>query len=199
MLTLCFTFPAQHGSAFHSASALVVWQAACVPTGIATAVGWLKRGLRWDVARFIPYFLVRLTALTVVVSLAQYGQIWLHIIQPELTTAGWINHGQDAYQIVNRWLTEQNVPAAEPVLVRDPPSFYHATGRRAVVLPRDLAFLAPTAARYGADCAVLEGPGIARFERALAAGLLIGWREMLRHTEPSQSLALFCHEKEKPP
>jgi hypothetical protein len=197
-MTLAFTFPAQYGSTFHSASALVVWQAACIPAGVAVVVGWLKRWLRWDAARYTRYFLVRLTALAVVVSLAQYGLIWLRVIRPELTAAGWVNHGQDAYQVVNRWLTEQGSPAVEPVLVRDPPSFYHATGRRAVVLPRDLAFLAPTAARYGAGCAVLEGPGIARFEDALASGRLVGWRGVLRVEAQGQPLALFCCERENP-
>jgi len=196
-LTLGFTFPAQHGSTFHSASALVIWQAACVPAGIAAVVGWLTRWLRWDATRFSRYFLIRLTALAVIVSLIQYGLIWLRVIRPELTAASWVNHGQDAYQIVNRWLTEQGVPAAEPVLVRDPPSFYHATGRRAVVLPRDLASLTPTAARYGAGCAVLEGPGIARFEGALASGLLVDWRSVLRTDALGQPLALFCHEREE--
>ena len=198
-LTLGFTFPAQHGSAFHSASALVVWQAACVPAGVAAVVGWLRRWLHWDTARFTRYFLIRLVMLAVIVSLIQYDLIWLRIIQPELTAQGWVNHGQDAYQVVNRWLAEQDVPASEPILVRDPPSFQHATRRRAVVLPRDLTFLTSTAGRYGARCAMLEGPGIVRFERALAAGLLSGWREMLRITEQGQSLALFCHEKEEPP
>jgi len=198
-LTLGFTFPAQHGSAFHSASALVVWQAACVPASIAAAVGWLTRWLRWDATRFSRYFLIRLTALTVMVSLAQYGLIWLRVIRPELTAAGWVNHGQDHYQVVARWLTEQGIPAAEPVLVRDPPSFYHATGRRAVVLPRDLDFLTPTAARYGAGCAVLEGPGITRFEGALASGMLVGWHGVLRMDAQGQPLALFCRESEGKP
>jgi len=184
---------AWHGSAFHLASALVIWQAACVPAGIAAVMRWPS----WDAARFTCFFLIRLTALAVFVSLIQYGLIWLRVIRPELTAAGWVNHGQDAYQIVERWLTEQGVPAAEPVLVRDPPSFYHATGRRAVVLPRDLAFLAPTAARYGAGCAVLEGPGIARFEGALAFGLLVDWRSVLRTDALGQPLALFCHEREE--
>lgn len=199
VLTLLFTFPAQHGSAFHSASALVVWQAACVPAGIAVVVGWLRRWLRWDAARFTRYFLVRLTALAVIISLIQYGLIWLRIIRPELTAQGWVNHGQDAYLVVARWLTAQDIPSVEPVLVRDPPSFYHTTGRRAVVLPRDLAFLVSTADRYGAGCAVLEGAGITRFDAALAAGRLVGWRAVLRTEALGQTLALFCREREEQP
>jgi hypothetical protein len=199
VMTLGFTFPAQHGSTFHSASALVIFQAACVPAGIAAGVGRLRHWLKWDVARYTRYFLIRLTALAVVVSLIQYGLIWLRIIRPELTTAGWINHGQDAYQIVNRWLTAQGIPSGEPVLVRDPPSFYHTTSRRAVVLPSDLSFLAPTAARYAAGCAVLEGAGIARFDAALAAGRLVGWRGVLRTVVADQPLALFCYERKEQP
>jgi hypothetical protein len=169
-----------------------------VPAGIAAVVGWLRRWLHWDAARFTRYFLVRLTALAVVISLTQYGLIWLRIIRPELTRAGWVNHGQDAYQIVDRWLTAQGIPSAEPVLVRDPPSFYYTTGRRAVVLPRDLAFLTPTAARYAAGCAVLEGPGITRFDEALASNQLVGWRAALRTEAHGQPLALFCREREIP-
>lgn len=199
VMTLGFTFPAQHGSAFHSASALVVWQAACAPAGVASVVGWLKRRWRWDVARFTRYFLIRLTALAAVVSVAQYGQIWLRIIRPELTPAGWVNHGQDVYQVVNRWLAEQDVPASEPILVRDPPSFQHVTGRRAIVLPRDLAFLTPTADRYSASCAVLEGAGIARSDEALVSGRLAGWRGVLRTEARGQPLVLLCREREGKP
>ncbi len=190
-MTLGFTFPAQHGSAFHSASALVIWQAACVPAGIAAAVGWLTRWLRWDATRFSRYFLIRLIALAVVISLIQYGLIWLRVIRPELTAAGWVNHGQDAYQVVNRWLTEQDIPAVEPVLVRDPPSFYHATGRRAVVLPRDLAFLAPTADRYGVRCAILEDVGVRRLRSAQAEGRLTEWQAVMAASERS-NVILFC-------
>jgi len=178
----------------------VVWQAACIPAGIAAVMRWLARHWpRWDAARFTRYFLIRLTALAVIVSLIQYGFIWLRVIRPELTAAGWVNHGLDHYAAVDRWLDAGGVSPTEPVLVRDPPSFYHATGRRAVVLPRDLAFLPPTAARYGAGCAVLEGPGITRFEGALASGMLVGWRGVLRMDARGQPLALFCRESEGKP
>jgi hypothetical protein len=67
------------------------------------------------------------------------------------------------------------------------------------VLPRDLIFLAPTAARYGVSCAVLEGAGIARFDAALASGRLVGWRGVLRTAVYGQRLALFCREREEQP
>jgi hypothetical protein len=191
VLTLGFTFPAQHGSTFHSASALVIWQAAGVPAGIAAAVGWLTRWLRWDATRFSRYFLIRLTMLAVVVSLVQYGQIWLRVIQPELTAAGWVNHGQDHYAAVGRWLDAAGVSPAEPVLVRDPPSFNHATGRRAVVLPRDLAFLDPTASRYGVRCAILEDAGIERLRRAQAEEGLTEWQEVMTASGRGH-VTLFC-------
>jgi hypothetical protein len=187
VMTLAFTFPAQHGSAFHSASALVVWQAAGIPAGIAALMRWLD----WDTARFTRYFLVRLTVLAVIVSLLQYGLIWLRIIRPELTAQGWINHGLDHYAAVNRSLAAAGVPSIEPVLVRDPPSFYHATGRRAVVLPRDLAFLEPTADRYGVRCAILEDAGIGRLRAAQAEGRLTAWHEVMT-AGGRASAALFC-------
>ncbi len=194
VMTLAFTFPAQHGSTFHSASALVIWQAACIPAGVAAVMRWLaRRWPRWDAARFTRFFLVRLTALAVVVSLIQYSLIWLRIIRPELATAGWVNHGQDAYQVVAQELIEQGIPSSEPVLVRDPPSFYRATGRRAVVLPRDLAFLDPTADRYGVRCAILEDAGIERLRAAQTEGGLTEWREVMTATGRS-SAALFCRE-----
>jgi len=193
-MTLGFTFPAQHGSTFHSASALVVWQAACVPTGIAAVMRWLaRRWPRWEAMHFTHFFLIRLTALAVIVSLIQYGMIWLRVIQPELTAADWVNHGQDHYQVVARWLTEQGVPASEPVLVRDPPSFHHATGRRAVVLPRDLAFLVPTADRYGVRCAILEDVGIERLRAAQAERRLTEWQEVMAARGRSNAV-LFCRE-----
>lgn len=192
-MTLAFTLPAQHGSTFHSASALVAFQAACVPPGIAAAVGWLRRWLRWDAARFTRYFLVRLTLLTVIVSLVQYGQIWLRFIRPEWTAQGWLNHGLDHYAAVDRWLDAAGVSPLEAMLVRDPPTFYHLTGRRAVVLPRDLAFMQIAADRYGVRCAILEDAGIARLRAARAAGQMTAWREVMT-TDGRAQTALFCRD-----
>jgi len=79
------------------------------------------------------------------------------------------------------------------VLVRDPPSFYHATGRRAVVLPRDLAFLDPTANRYGVRCAILEDAGIGRLRVAQDEGHLTEWQEAMTASGRSNA-ALFCRE-----
>jgi hypothetical protein len=193
-LTLGFTFPAQHGSTFHSAGALVIWQAACVPAGVAAVMRWLaRRWPRWDAARFTRFFLVRLTALAVVVSLIQYGLIWLRVIRPEMTVAGWVNHGLDHYVVVDRWLNATDVSPAKTVLVRDPPTFYHATGRRAVVLPRDLAFLDPTANRYGVRCAILEDACIGRLRVAQDEGHLTEWQEAMTASGRSNA-ALFCRE-----
>jgi hypothetical protein len=192
-MTLAFTFPAQHGTAFHSASALVIWQAACVPAGIVAVVGWLTRWLRWDATRFSRYFLIRLTALAVIISLSQYGLIWLRVIQPELTATGWVNHGLDHYVVADQWLAASGAPKTEPILVRDPPSFYHVTGRRAVVLPRDLTFLDLTANCYGVRCAILEDAGIARLRRAQAEEGLTEWQEVMTASGRS-NVALFCRE-----
>jgi hypothetical protein len=46
---------------------------------------------------------------------------------------------------------------------------------------------------------VLEGAGIARFDEALAAGRLVGWRGVLRTVVADQPLALFCHERKEQP
>ena len=94
---------------------------------------------------------------------------------------------------MDRWLDAAGAPPTEPVLVRDPPSFYHATGRRAVVLPRDLAFLTPTADRYGVRCAILEDAGIERLRAAQTEGGLTEWREVMTASGRS-SAALFCRE-----
>ena len=195
VMTLGFTFPAQHGSTFHSASALVVWQATCIPTGVAAVMRWLaRRWPRWDAARFTRFFLIRLTALAVIVSLIQYGLIWLRLIRPELTVQGWVNHGLDHFVSVDHWLDAAGIAPIEPLLVRDPPSFYHITDRRAVVLPRDLAFLTPTADRYGVRCAILEDVGIERLRMAQAEGRLTEWREIMTASGRA-SAALFCRER----
>ena len=190
-LTLGFTFPAQHGSALHSASALVVWQATCIPAGIAAVAGWLKRWLRWDAAHYTRYFLVRLTAPAVIVSLAQYGLIWLRVIRPELTYSGLAQPWPRSLRCRGSLAGCRRDFPTEPVLVRDPLSFYHATGRRAVVLPRDLAFLIPTASRYGVRCAILEDAGVRRLRSARAAGRLTEWQEVMAASE-CPNVILFC-------
>jgi hypothetical protein len=59
------------------------------------------------------------------------------------------------------------------------------------VLPRDLAFLAPTADRYGVRCAILEDAGVGRLRSAQAAGRLTEWQEVMAASERS-NVILFC-------
>ena len=194
-LTLGFTFPAQHGSTFHSASALVIWQAACIPAGIAAVMRWLaRRWPRWDAARFTRFFLVRLTALAVVVSLIQYGLIWLRVIRPELTAPGLgqsrsgslrcrgslAGCGRSILQPSRCWSAIRHRSTMPPVAGR---SCCRATW---------LSWT-PTADRYGVRCAILEDAGIERLRAAQTEGGLTEWREVMTASGRS-SAALFCRE-----
>ena len=146
LLTLVFTFPGARGSMRHSGVALLPWTAVLAVQGIRVTVSWAAQRLpHWNVQRAqIGFTLVAMSAsiaLSLVILLYN-AKVW--------------DQEYDYYQAVAQWLDDQGGVNA-PIMVTDPPAFYYASGRGAVVTPSNgIDAMIAVADRYRVDYIALE-------------------------------------------
>ena len=202
VMVLVFTFPAQRGSLYHSMAALVPWQAALAPEGIARINEWVaRRWSRWDGRHYTRYFINCLSALACLFALAVYakGAMAAGLSLGDRKVS---NDWQAGYRLADGWLNDLDLSQEEPVIVTDPPVFAGITGRRAIVMPLtanaavDYAALNSVADRYGARCLVLAD------EPARILGDQLrehAWQQVRgARVGPAQSLVgLYCRRPEE--
>jgi hypothetical protein len=150
-MALGFTHPAQFGSLFRGAAALVPWTMALVPGGLAYACeryARLRRAEPREVKRVLQPGL--LAVIVVVAALFHVHRVHGIVEPQELWNTRFIH-----YREIERWLRAQG--ATGPVLVVDPPGFTLATGRPSIVVPSDgPRALRAAADRFGARWLILE-------------------------------------------
>jgi hypothetical protein len=197
VMVLVFTFPAQHGSLYHSMAAMMPWQAALVPEGIRAANRWIAgRWPRWQDERFTRFFLAWLPALACIFAVCVFGK-GAYAIGVAIQDGRLINRWQEGYAVADSWLAGLGVQRTEAVIVVDPPIFSGLTGRRAVVLPLnesghvDFEALDQVALHYAARCLLLDGDPATVFADSLPAR---GWLAKRHRELRGQPLALFCRE-----
>jgi hypothetical protein len=151
-MSFVFPFPAEYGSFFRGASALVPWLTALVPAGIARAATAYARFRRRPEETVHAVF--RHATLGVAIAAAILFHVQrLSAVFP-YAEHRWNDHLRH-YVEIDTFLRAQG--AAGPVLVTDPPGFTLATGRPSIVLPSDGAQAVRAAAdHYGARWLVLE-------------------------------------------
>jgi hypothetical protein len=121
----------------NSATALLPFFAAAIPVGIDGAVRWIasRRG-SWNIAQASRFFRVGFIMFAIFLS----GYLY------EESVFGWLNQGATdvplwnlrnaQYPPIAHWL-DQNAQPSDIVMVVDPPSFYHASHRRAIMIPTE--------------------------------------------------------------
>ena len=152
-MTLAFPFAGARGGFFHSSAALqpLLWSLA--PIGLDSFVSWGVKHRGWKFEKALPVFSIFVVALalmfTAITSL------------PRLTPSGsqpapW-NQGQSSYSQLETALVTAGAWPGDIVLVNNPPGYYLACSRPALVIPDG----GPTttlavAARYGARYLLLD-------------------------------------------
>ena len=155
LLIFTFIFPYQgiNGSFFHSGSAiqLVFWAAA--PVGIARLIEWVARLRKWErgkqVQRFVEILIVG------VCFLLSAGMYYQRIAgTPEAPAWG---SGIEKYQKVEQVLLGLGAAPGEVVMVNNPPGYYLANERPAVVIPYgDEGMVKKAAAQFAARYLLLD-------------------------------------------
>lgn len=153
-MTFVFPFAGVNGGFFHSGAALQPLLWALAPLGIETVMLWYaqKRRLSWPqgMVRFMNG-LVMLVA--VLLSVFLYMQ---RVVGSEPGVFNW-RSGNQHYLEIEQVLLSHGAQVDEAVLVNDPPGYWLASRRPAIVIPYgDDQMLLAAAKKYGINYLVLE-------------------------------------------
>lgn len=159
VMSLVFPFAGVNGGFFHAGAAIqpVLW--ALAPVGLAATVNWAARLRRWQrgdqVFRFMAVVLVSTAALlSASLYFSRVAGPEADLVRPET----WIWHrSNEHYRNVELELVRLGARPGQAVMVNNPPGFFLASGREAVVIPfGDVEMLLRSAKDYQIDYVVLE-------------------------------------------
>ena len=154
LMSFVFPFAGSNGSFFHAGAAFqpLLWAAA--PLGIEKGVDWLSRMRHWQRGSTVRRFLqIVLLGACVLVSAVLYLQ---RVVGSGAEGATW-NSGFAGFQAVEARLVEFGATPCLTVMVNNPPGYYSATGRSAVVIPfGDQETLLAVARRFKVSYLVLD-------------------------------------------
>jgi hypothetical protein len=153
VMTLAFPFAGARGGFFHAGAAFQPFFWALAPIGLEAFVSWGSRLRGWVPAQALQVFTVGLVALALLLT----GLTTLPRLLPEDGGEAPWNRGQPAYQRLEAALAETGALPGEIVMVNNPPGYYLASGRPAIVIPDgDPNTTLAAAERYGARYLLLD-------------------------------------------
>jgi hypothetical protein len=152
-MTVVFPFPGARGGLFHSGAALQPLCWALAPVGLESflELGVEKRGWGKEQARKVfSWGLVALALfLTIMIG-------YLRIVGNDASSLAW-NQTPRHYSQIEASLGEHGIAEGEIVMVNNPPGYFVATGRPAIVVPDgDIRSTLAAAQRYHAHYLLLE-------------------------------------------
>lgn len=153
IMTIIFPYAGSRGGFFHSGAALqpLFWMAA--PVGLDKLLEWASRLRRWDFAQARKVFQPALVGLAILLSIMV---ILGNPAQQRESLAKWGGKSR-AYQQVEQSLQALGIAKEEIVMVNNPPGYYIAARRPAIVIPYgDIQVLLDVAQRYQARFLLLE-------------------------------------------
>jgi hypothetical protein len=145
VMTLVFPFSGARGGFFHSGAAIQPLLWAVVPVGLETFVAWGGRARGWRVAQAQRVFGAGLVGLAILFTAFIFGSRVL----PNQEGVG--------YAEVEQKLVELGAQPGEVVMVNNPPGYFLASGRPAVVIPNgDLNTWWAVANTYAVDFVIVD-------------------------------------------
>jgi hypothetical protein len=148
-MTVVFPFAGARGGFFHSGAALQSLWWTLAPSGLEASIAAARRR-----KLFTPQaFAIFRVALAGIAALMTAVIIWIRVLP------GW-GEAEQQYDKVETFLVHSGIRPGVRVMVRNPPGYFLATGRPAVVVPYgDAASMLAVAARYSVKYIVLESEG----------------------------------------
>ncbi len=145
VMTLVFPFSGARGGFFHSGAAVQPLFWAVVPVGLETFVAWGGRVRGWRVGQAQRVFGAGLVGLAILLTGAIF---WMRVLLPREGVG---------YREVEKTLVAWGAKPGEVVMVNNPPGYYLAGGRPAVVVPNgDEETVLAVADRYGVRFVVFD-------------------------------------------
>jgi hypothetical protein len=153
VMTFVFPFAGARGGFFHSVAALQPFFWAVAPQGLDNFLKWgsSRRGWNYDSSK--RFFSVSVVLFAAALSVIVFTQ---RVIGTGPNDFLW-NQQSNHYKEIENAIIEAGASSDDVVLVKNPPGYYVANRRFAVVIPDgDIATLEAVADLYGARFLVLE-------------------------------------------
>lgn len=145
VMTLIFPFSGARGGFFHSGAAVQPLFWAVIPVGLEAFVAWGGQARGWRVAQAQRVFSAGLVGLALLFTLF----IFVTRVLPKGDTIG--------YAEVETKLVEWGAKPDEVVMVNNPPGYFLASGRPAVVIPHgDISAWLWAVEKYGVDFIIMD-------------------------------------------
>lgn len=151
VMTIIFPFAGWRGSFFHAGAAFQPMWWVAAPMGIDVVLHWLRRRGKFMDRHALPIFLTALVVLAAAMT--------VYLVNLRVVSSAWARD-DFIYPKVEQALQEYGISSNDVVIVRNPPGYYLASNRRAVVLPfGDESTLLAVAEKFNAKYLVLEKNG----------------------------------------
>lgn len=155
LMTVVFPYAGARGGYLHSASAFqtVIW--AAVPLGLDRFIAWGQKKRNWQPRKAFPVF----AAFIISMSLLLTGWFYFQKIGGLGNPEGNWDASYTTYKSIDTSLGKFGANPDTLFMVNDPPGFWLATGKSAIVIPGgEIGQAIAAARRYGAAMLILE-PG----------------------------------------
>ncbi len=153
VMTVIFPFSGARGGFFHSGAALMPLAWALAAVGLDAAVAWAGTRRRWNLRQAQAFFRVGAALLAAGLTFLVVQQ---RVIGAVSNNPVW-GQSEAHYEALEAALAEMGTARDDVVLVNNPPGFYLAGGRAAIVIPNGgVDTLLAVAERYGARYVLLE-------------------------------------------
>lgn len=150
-MSLVFPFAGSRGGFFHSGAAIqpLIWATAAI--GLNKMIEWGRDARNWQLKTAWNFFS---TGLVILMAFLTIFIVNNRVVGNEENSI-W-SEGADRYSAVENWLRQQDEEGSI-VMVNNPPGYYVAGKRAAIVIPYgELEIVQEVAKRYGAIFLVLE-------------------------------------------
>jgi len=138
VMTVVFPFSGSRGGFFHSGAAFMPLVWALAPLGLKIGIEWMAQKRNWNPAAALPVF--------------SSGLVLLALLVSAFTTVNQLrtwDNSTHQYQQVESYLQGLGASPGDVVMVNNPPTYFAATQRPAIVIPYgDFETVQLTAGRY---------------------------------------------------
>lgn len=153
MMSMVFPFAGWRGGFLHSGAALQPLFWALVPIGLDRFVQWGVKNRKWHRQNAFRTFSSGLILLSIGFTAYIYTQ---RVIGPDFNHPLWSSSYNQA-KIIEERLLQVGAAPEERIIINNPPGYYAANGRPAIVTPNgDVETLLAVAQKYQAAYLVLE-------------------------------------------
>lgn len=151
VMTVIFPFAGSRGSFFHAGAAFQPFWWVAAPVGLDRVIAWARRRGQFTDTN-APYFL---QGILILLAVFMTG----YLVNLRVIADGWARD-DFIYPSVEKMFVDHQIRPEDVVIVRNPPGYFIATGRRAIALPfGDESTILEVAERYQAGYLVIEKDG----------------------------------------